>query len=106
MFHTILQQLPGSSVAENSLTGQPEQLSTGVGSHPVEQVVDWCLQREPGRRPSAGQVLDVLVEGWVEVKCPCDQLTGMKMMVTAKLLEQSLSNHFQVGPIRCCMDTK
>ncbi len=133
MLYTILQELSVPTTApstENSDTGVPttasstehlhpgvacsevqnrplsiEQLSQlhGGDTHPVEQLVEWCLQKEPGKRPSASQALEVLTEGWVDAECPYEQLTKMKLTVTAQLLEQSLTNHFQVDKVSTCV---
>ncbi len=67
----------------------------GGDTHPVAQLVEWCLQSEPGKRPSASEVLKELSEGWVEVECRSEQVLKWGLMVSMKLL----GSQFQVGGV-------
>ncbi len=121
LLYTILQELPentSSLLADASFPKLPVQQQTQAieqvsqlprdegHTHPVERLVDWCLQKEAGNRPAASQVLDVLTKGWAEVECPYEQITKMKLAVTTKLLEQSLINQFQDAASANQVDTQ
>ncbi len=69
----------------------------GCGTHPVVRLVEWCLQSEPGKRPSAREILNELREGWVEVECPSEQVLKWGLIVSMKLL----GSEFQVGDVNC-----